>query len=52
MNAKRMEESQGPGAGATGSVTKATGKGVNTVLVMGLGLPTMRHLKAPGQVLR
>jgi len=44
MNAKRMGESREPDAGAAGSVKKATGKGVNTVLVMGMGLPTMRAL--------
>jgi len=41
MNAKRDESKE---TNVAGSVRKATGKGVNTVLVMGLGLPTMRAL--------
>jgi AraC-like DNA-binding protein len=41
MNANR-DESKEPSAAV--SARKATGKGVNTVLVMGLGLPTMRAL--------
>jgi AraC-like DNA-binding protein len=39
-----MEESREPAAGAAGVVKRTTGKGINTVLVMGLGLPTMRAL--------
>ncbi|MBN1504104.1 MAG: DNA-binding response regulator, partial [Candidatus Eisenbacteria bacterium] len=44
MNAKRTNESMEAGARAAGSAKRASGKGVNTVVVMGLGLPTMRAL--------
>jgi AraC-like DNA-binding protein len=44
MEARRIDEYGQSGSRAEDSAKKATGKAINTVLVMGLGLPTMRAL--------